>query len=60
MLGFMAEAQTASPLRVDETELETAEWFTRADIARFAESGRSLPNRDSIARRLIEDWIAQG
>jgi NAD+ diphosphatase len=59
MVGFMAEAEGLVPLRVDETELETAEWFTRDDIARFAEHGRSLPNRDSIARRLIEDWLVQ-
>lgn len=59
MVGFMADAEAPVPLRVDQTELETAEWFTRADIAGFAERGRSLPNRDSIARRLIEDWLAK-
>lgn len=60
MLGYTAEAEAVMPLRVDETELETAEWFTRDDIARFAECGRSLPNPDSIARRLLEDWLAKG
>ncbi len=60
MLGFTAEAAAVGPLRVDRTELETAEWFSRDDIARFAECGRSLPNRDSIARRLLEDWLAKG
>jgi NAD+ diphosphatase len=59
MLGFMAETPSVAPLRIDETELETAEWFTRADIAGFSEHGRSLPNRDSIARRLIDEWIAK-
>lgn len=58
MLGFTAEAEERIPLHVDEAELETAEWFTRDDIARFAERGRCLPNPDSIARRLLEDWLA--
>ncbi|MDR3439132.1 NAD(+) diphosphatase [Telmatospirillum sp.] len=57
MVGFHAEADAVTPLSVDTNELETAEWFTRADIARFAEQGRSLPNPDSIARRLLEDWL---
>lgn len=60
MLGFTAEADAVMPLRVDETELETAGWFTRDDLAHFAERGHSLPNPDSIARRLVEDWLAKG
>jgi len=60
MVGFMAETERCVPLRIDETELETAEWFTRDDIAHFAEQGRSLPNPDSIARRLIEEWLSKG
>jgi NAD+ diphosphatase len=60
MVGFMAEAEGLVPLRVDKTELETAEWFTRADIAGFPACGRSLPNPDSIARRLLETWLAEG
>ncbi|PKU21815.1 NAD(+) diphosphatase [Telmatospirillum siberiense] len=60
MLGYTAETDAVIPLRIDTTELETAEWFTRADLRRLAESGRSLPNPDSIARRLVEDWLANG
>jgi NAD+ diphosphatase len=60
MVGFMAETEAPHPLHVDETELETAAWFTRADIARFPERGLSLPNADSIARRLVEEWLSQG
>jgi NAD+ diphosphatase len=60
MVGFEAETDALIPLSIDRNELETAHWFSRNDIARFAETGRSLPNRDSIARRLIEDWLSRG
>lgn len=59
MLGFTAETDAVIPLRVDNTELEAAEWFTRRDLAHFAAQGRSLPNPDSIARRLVEDWLTK-
>jgi NAD+ diphosphatase len=58
MVGFMAEAERVTPLTIDESELETAAWFTRADIGRFAERGLCLPNPDSIARCLLEEWLA--
>ncbi|HMA52196.1 MAG TPA: NAD(+) diphosphatase [Magnetospirillaceae bacterium] len=59
MIGFQAEARRAKP-RVDTHELETAEWFTRDEIRNFANRGMSLPRPISIARRLIEDWLAEG
>jgi len=59
MIGFRAEAVKAEP-KVDNHELEAADWFSRADIHAFASRGMSLPRPISIARRLIEDWLAEG
>lgn len=57
MLGFTARAVTTE-LRVDPTELEAAHWFDRAFILAHPEDDQfRLPRRDSIARRLIEDWL---
>jgi len=72
MLGFHARAERA-PLAVYQDELESAGWFSRARLRALDEgdggsgggggSGSDelrLPRRDSIARRLIEDWLAEG
>jgi NAD+ diphosphatase len=57
MLGFQAEAVT-SEIRVDYGELEDARWFERDWlIAHEDDDSFRLPRRDSIARRLIEDWL---
>ena len=56
MLGFHARADYA-PLAVSD-ELESARWFTRAELRASPEDDRfRLPRADSIARRLIEDWL---
>ncbi len=59
MLGFYADA-TSRSVNVDRDELEDARWFTRdwikAQVQAQNEAFR-LPRRDSIARRLIEDWL---
>lgn len=63
MLGFYAEAESET-LTVNTEELRDARWFTRdwlrANAAEFhqAEAPFRLPRADSIARRLIEDWLA--
>jgi NAD+ diphosphatase len=57
MLGFYAEALTHE-ITIDTDELRDARWFTRAELRDHANLGFSLPRADSIARRLIEDWIA--
>ena len=57
MLGFEARARTTRITRNDD-EVEDARWFTRDELGRFHELGNSLPRHDSIARRLIEDWLA--
>lgn len=56
MVGFYAEALTRE-IRVAPDELEDAAWFSRAELRDFASRGKSLPRPDSIARRLIEDWL---
>lgn len=55
MLGFTAEA-TSERISLNDGELEDARWFTRKEL----ESGYpKLPYRLSIARRLIDDWLAE-
>ena len=61
MLGFYADA-LSDEITVDLTELRDARWFTRAELQANELLGPdrrqfSLPRRDSIARRLIEDWL---
>jgi NAD+ diphosphatase len=56
MLGFYAVADDPT-LVVDGEELQDARWFTRAELRDIDALGLRLPRVDSIARRLIEDWI---
>lgn len=60
MLGFTARALPGE-LTVATDELESACWVSR-DVLRTLGPGDDfrLPRLDSIARRLIEDWIAAG
>lgn len=58
MLGFYARA-LHEDLRVNDGELEAARWMSRAELLASPEDESfRLPRRDSIARRLIEDWLA--
>ena len=57
MIGFHAEALSEA-ITIDETELKDAQWFTKAQLSDPASLGIQLPRVDSIARRLIEDWLA--
>ena len=57
MLGFHAEAKTTDIFRRDD-ELEDAQWFSRDELMNFRALGKGLPSKDSIARRLIEDWLS--
>ncbi len=59
MLGFQAEA-ISEQIVLQEDEMRDARWFSRAEIRDHAALGFGLPGHDSIARRLIEDWLAQG
>ena len=57
MLGFYAEARSEA-ITLHDNELLDARWFTRAQLADPAAHGFALPRGDSIARHLIEDWMA--
>jgi NAD+ diphosphatase len=56
MLGFHAEG-LSEEIRVDKEELKDARWFTRDQLREPEAHGFALPRVDSIARRLIEDWM---
>jgi len=59
MVGFRARALNTD-LHPDPTELVTAGWHSRAELKAITpESDLQLPRADSIARRLIEDWLAE-
>jgi NAD+ diphosphatase len=59
MIGFHAAA-TSREIRLNQSELEDCAWFSRSELRDFQAQGKNLPRQDSIARRLIEDWLAQG
>ena len=46
-------------ITIDPEELKDARWFTRDEMRNREQHGFALPRVDSIARRLIEDWLAQ-
>jgi len=59
MLGFRAQARHGS-LKINQDEIEAAAWYDRASLRASPENERfRLPRKDSIARRLIEDWLAE-
>ncbi len=58
MLGYFAVA-THDNVVIDTDELAAARWFTRDELVSLP-SGVELPRRDSIARSLIDAWIASG
>ncbi|HEX6533618.1 MAG TPA: NAD(+) diphosphatase [Gemmatimonadaceae bacterium] len=62
MLGFRAVADTEE-IDVDGHELVEARWFTAEELADHGEWGDEsaalrLPRRDSIARALVDAWLA--
>ena len=59
MLGFYADALDDEFARNDD-ELEDLRWFTRAELADGGAGIASRPRSDSIARRLIDEWIRRG
>jgi NAD+ diphosphatase len=59
MVGYYAEGLTEE-ITIDPEELKDARWFTREQMRNCDQLGFQLPRSDSIARRLIEDWLAHG
>jgi NAD+ diphosphatase len=59
MLGFYADAASLD-VELNSDELEDARWFERSWlIENNGKNGFFLPRADSIARRLINDWLAE-
>ncbi len=58
MLGFHAEG-LSDEITIDPEELRDARWFSRAEMRDPKAHGFALPRGDSIARRLIEDWLGE-
>lgn len=59
MLGFHASARSTR-IEVDQTELEDARWYEKSWLLTHQDDEQfRLPRRDSIARRLLEDWLAR-
>jgi NAD+ diphosphatase len=58
MLGYYAEG-LSDEITLQADEMRDAKWFTPEDVRNRAALGFNLPPQDSIARRLIEDWMAQ-
>ena len=58
MLGFYADTESVD-INFNPAELEDARWFTRAELRNGAAGLANRRRSDSIARRLITDWIAQ-
>ncbi len=59
MLGFHARARSTE-IRVDHSELQDARWVDRAFLLSHQDDDSfRMPRRDSIARRLIEDWLGR-
>jgi NAD+ diphosphatase len=60
MLGFRTRA-LSTEIRVAPGEIEEARWFERSWLRANRKSDSfSLPRFDSVSRRLIEDWLAEG
>lgn len=59
MVGFHARAENTD-LHPDPAELVSAGWHSRDELKAITpDSDLQLPHADSIARRLIEDWLAE-
>ncbi|MFZ0531285.1 MAG: NAD(+) diphosphatase [Propionicimonas sp.] len=57
MVGFVARAEQPA-FRLTGTEIEQARWFTRDELRAALAGEVTLPYLSSIARRMIEAWLA--
>ena len=60
MLAFRCTADPDEVIDVSLDELEDARWFSREEVRAGAASGSMVPGSVSIARGLIDDWLAEG
>ncbi|MDJ0895115.1 MAG: NAD(+) diphosphatase [Alphaproteobacteria bacterium] len=61
MLGFVATCDPGARLFVNLDELENADWYSRTALRASPEDQSfRLPRLDSIARRLLLDWLEDG
>lgn len=58
MAGFQARAEDDT-ISADGEEILEARWFTKAELAERAASGRPLGRPDSIDRHLLQSWLAK-
>ncbi len=57
MIGFTARA-TSTDIQFAQDELEDAAWYTRDQLLASPENETfRLPRKDSIARRLVDEWL---
>ncbi len=60
MLGFRARGLTQA-ITPNPGEIESARWFSREELRSSPENEEfRLPRGDSIARRLLAEWLAEG
>jgi NAD+ diphosphatase len=59
MLGYYARAVTDN-INFNGDELEDARWFSRQELAAGGAGRAARPRSDSIARRLIDEWLTRG
>lgn len=62
MLGFrarLAPGQDPDALRPDTSEISELRWFTRSEIV-HPPAGITLPGGASVARWLLDRWVAEG
>ncbi len=57
MLGFVCEAETTD-IVIDNNEIEYAMWVRRDEVRDLGARGILLPREISIARYLLENWVA--
>jgi NAD+ diphosphatase len=59
MLGFFAQAQSVA-IALNDAELEDARWFDRRELQALQDRMKTArPFFDTIARRLIDSWLAR-
>lgn len=59
MLGFRARARSEA-FRIDDSEIVAARWLSRDELKDEERRPVRLPGADSIARFLIDEWLAEG